>query len=157
MHRATALRALRATLQDELDAVLRVAEMAVDEATHAESRAENKYDTRGLEASYLAAGQARRVTELRQGLAWFDGLPETTEMSRAQAGAFVQVEDESERWWCFLTAAAGGSAVEVQGERVRLISARSPIGHALLGATSDDEVSWPTPSGRRSGLVVDVR
>ncbi|MFH7456828.1 transcription elongation factor GreAB, partial [Pseudomonas syringae pv. tagetis] len=30
--------------------------------------AENKYDTLGLEASYLAAGEARRVEEIRQSL-----------------------------------------------------------------------------------------
>ena len=35
-------------------------------ATDEESKAENKYDTRGLEASYLAGAQAKRTTELEE-------------------------------------------------------------------------------------------
>jgi hypothetical protein len=35
-------------------------------ATHSESKAEDQYDTRGLEASYLAGAQSRRAMELEQ-------------------------------------------------------------------------------------------
>jgi transcription elongation GreA/GreB family factor len=147
---------LRATLQSELDAVLRVAEMAVDEATHAETRAENKYDTRGLEASYLAAGQARRLADLRQGLATFDSLAVEATGGRVQVGALVQVEEEEGSWWCFLTPGGGGSSVEVEGVLIRFISPRSPIGLALLGAHVDDEVSWSTPQGVRRAAVVRI-
>ena len=49
---------------DELKVQLEVAKGASTEAasyaTNAESRAESKWDTQGLEASYLAAGQAGR-------------------------------------------------------------------------------------------------
>ena len=42
---------------------LTAAKSAHAEATHEEAVAEDKYDTRGLEASYLAAGQARQMEE----------------------------------------------------------------------------------------------
>lgn len=35
-------------------------------ATGEESKAENEYDTRGLEASYLAGAQAKRVGEIEE-------------------------------------------------------------------------------------------
>ena len=38
---------------------------ATEGATHSEARPENDKDTRGLELSYLARGQAQRVAELQ--------------------------------------------------------------------------------------------
>jgi hypothetical protein len=38
-------------------------------ATHEENIAKNKYDTLGLEAAYLATGQARRAEAIRQAMA----------------------------------------------------------------------------------------
>src|ERR1700761_8976870 len=40
----------------------------VDGATHEENRPENDKDTRALEQSYLARGQAQRVVELQDAL-----------------------------------------------------------------------------------------
>ena len=62
------------TLQAELETYTRVAKASHTEATAEENRAENKYDTRGLEASYLAAGQANKVVELEESIAAFEGL-----------------------------------------------------------------------------------
>ena len=45
----------------EVEEAVRVAHEA---ATHEENIAENKYDTLGLEAAYLATGQARRAVLL---------------------------------------------------------------------------------------------
>ena len=42
---------------------------SAESATHEESRSEGKYDTRGLETSYLATGQAQHALELREALA----------------------------------------------------------------------------------------
>src|SRR3989344_7944608 len=47
---------------------------AHETATHEEKIAENKYDTLGLEAAYLAAGQAKRVEEIKQSLALCQNL-----------------------------------------------------------------------------------
>src|SRR3981081_1893222 len=44
------------------------------EATHESSKAENKYDTRGLEAAYLAGGQARQAKELMDAIAIYESL-----------------------------------------------------------------------------------
>ena len=50
------------------------ASQAYETATHKENKAENKYDTLGLEAAYLAEGQSKRVLELEQSLASFQHL-----------------------------------------------------------------------------------
>ncbi|WP_236860664.1 hypothetical protein [Candidatus Reidiella endopervernicosa] len=61
-----------------LTALCRVANKAAmdayNTATDDENVAENKYDTLGLEASYLAQGQAQRVAECEADLAVFRQL-----------------------------------------------------------------------------------
>ena len=59
----------------DLDIAQRAAQTAYETATHEENIAENKYDTLGLEASYLATGQARRVEEIKQALTLCQNLP----------------------------------------------------------------------------------
>src|SRR4051812_31278987 len=53
------VKAIIAKLNHNLGILERAARAAHAEATHESSKAENKYDTRGLEASYLAGGQSR--------------------------------------------------------------------------------------------------
>ena len=50
------------------DRILRLLDIADlgEAATNEESKAENKYDTRGLEASYMAQAQSLRVSELKK-------------------------------------------------------------------------------------------
>ena len=52
-----------AALTSELDGYKRSARSAHEEATSEQSKAENKYDTRGLEAAYLAGAQSRQAAE----------------------------------------------------------------------------------------------
>src|SRR5690606_40067799 len=63
---------IQTLIVDRLQADLVIARDALkashEAATHAESKAENKYDTRGLEAAYLADGQRRRVHEIETAL-----------------------------------------------------------------------------------------
>ena len=46
------------------------------EATDEENKAEDKYDTRGLEASYLAIGQSKAAEEATQPVVQFSALTE---------------------------------------------------------------------------------
>ena len=68
VNKQSVLQCIVEKLQVDLDVAVRAAQTAYETATHEENIAENKYDTLGLEASYLAAGQARRVEEIRQSL-----------------------------------------------------------------------------------------
>ena len=66
MNKQTVHQLILDKLKIDLDIAERAAQTAYETATHEENIAENKYDTLGLEASYLAAGQARRVEEIRR-------------------------------------------------------------------------------------------
>src|SRR3954462_5397669 len=61
-------------LHDSLAVLQKAARAAHAEATHESSKAENKYDTRGLEAAYLAGGQARQAKEILDSIELYEAL-----------------------------------------------------------------------------------
>ena len=63
-------------LNESLAVLEKAARAAHDEATHESSKAENKYDTRGLEAAYLAGGQARQAREILESIKVYGSLSE---------------------------------------------------------------------------------
>ncbi|WP_068824807.1 GreA/GreB family elongation factor [Pseudomonas sp. BMS12] len=130
-------------LAADLNSLIAAAEAAHQAATHEESKAENKYDTRGLEASYLAAGQSRRVAEIRRALAAWRSLQlrPYDDAAGIQLGALVCLADEKGRRQRLLLGpdGAGLKLQDAQGEVV-LISPHSPLGQQLQGQGPGDWV-----------------
>jgi transcription elongation GreA/GreB family factor len=130
-------------LEADLDIAQRAAQTAYETATHEENIAENKYDTLGLEASYLAAGQARRVEEIRQALTLYRKWPlKSFDESRGiQVGDLITLE--SVAGLCqhfFLGPDAAGLKVEAGEVTVTVITSRAPLGLSLLGKFEGDEI-----------------
>ncbi|MDB6116478.1 MAG: hypothetical protein JWO08_259 [Verrucomicrobiaceae bacterium] len=139
------------SLRAELDTCLNAAKAASSAATDPDSKAENKYDTRSLEASYLARGQAFRVGELQDAVHAFETLNvrRFDETDVAGLGALVTLKTESEESHYFLGPAAGGTEVH----DVMVITPGSPLGQKLMGRKAGDKV--PMPGGQ--ALVVAVQ
>src|SRR5690606_41710128 len=68
-------------LREDANAMLAAAQATREDATHEDNKAENKYDTRGLEASYLAEAQARQAEEAGIGLARFEADRKSTRLN----------------------------------------------------------------------------
>ena len=68
MHKAALLKRIITTLATVLAVLTEAAKAAHAVATLEECLPDNKYDTTGLEASYIAQGQANRAQEIRQAL-----------------------------------------------------------------------------------------
>ncbi len=124
------------TLQSELETYVRAAKFSHAEATAEENRAENKYDTRGLEASYLAAGQANKIVELEESIAAFDALRgrKFNEAEGIDVGALIEISLDGERAHFFIGPSAGGLEIEIRGTEVLVITPQSPLGSQLKGA-----------------------
>ncbi|MEN5256303.1 GreA/GreB family elongation factor [Pseudomonas protegens] len=147
-------------LRDDLEVAVRAAQTAYETATHEENIAENKYDTLGLEASYLAAGQARRVEEIRQALGLWQNLSlrPYDPQKGIQIGALLGLEDENgHEQWLFLGPDGAGLKVYVVGQLVTVITPRSPLGNSLLGKFEDDEVEIVVAGARQQFTVTEVR
>ncbi len=131
---------LESVHQDAIDA----ARMAHQTATDKENIAENKYDTLGLEASYLAQGQAKRVAECEQNIAAFkDLLPlDNSEPFVICIGSLVVLQQEDNRHetkhpsgqqYFFIGPTAGGLKVNYLDKEIIIITPTSPVGINLLG------------------------
>ncbi|MGY2264215.1 GreA/GreB family elongation factor [Pseudomonas sp. SDO5561_S422] len=144
----------------DLDIAQRAAQTAYETATHEENIAENKYDTLGLEASYLAAGQARRVEEIRQALTLCQNmqLRAYDDQRGIEVGALLGLADENDRQqWLFLAPDGAGLKVDVVGQPVTVITPRSPLGKSLLGKFEGDEVEILVGGARQQFTVTEVK
>jgi transcription elongation GreA/GreB family factor len=145
-------------LSVDLDIAQRAAQTAYETATHEENIAENKYDTLGLEASYLAAGQAKRVEEIKQALCQSMPLRAYDDQRGIEVGALLGLEDENGRQqWLFLAPEAAGLKVDVVGQPVTVITPRAPLGKSLLGKFEGDEVEILVAGARQLFTVTEAK
>ena len=147
--RKTALRGLLIeALQTALASAHAAYRAAIEGATHAEAKAENSKDTRGLEQSYVARGQAQRVAELETGLAAVTSM--TVEPHRAgpvRIGSLLVVRDQHDgrtaKYW--IAPAGGGTTLldaSLTGRHALIVlTPQSPLGRALLTKTVGDEIT----------------
>lgn len=114
-------------------------------ATDPGSKAESKYDTRSLEASYLAVGQARQVEELARALRHFESFhpPSFGAGEAIAAGALVELRTPGGRAWFFLAPAGGGLEVSIGQDTITLLSPESPLYQNLLGCRVGDVLDHP--------------
>jgi transcription elongation GreA/GreB family factor len=132
---------------------------AHETATHEENIAENKYDTLGLEAAYLATGQARRAEALRQAMAqWRQFRPRPYDASQGiQLGALVCLADTDDKQQHLFLGPMGGSMKLLSGTQlVQVISSEAPLGRALLGKCEGDDVSIGVDAVRQQFEVLRV-
>lgn len=132
-------------LRSELALITRAALLARDEAISEESRAENKYDTRGQEAAYLAEGQGRLAGEIENSIAVYTTLP-LPDFSPGQeiaVGALVEVKSAAGRQRYFLGPRAGGLEIADAAGSILVITPSSPIGRQLAGRRVGDLITAP--------------
>lgn len=148
---------LLAVVERDLRAQEEAHRVALEGATHAESKPENDKDTRALEQSYLARGQAARVEALREDVAALRGLAVRAldDDHPVSLGALVTTtEDEAEAR--VLIAPCGGGAT-LAGGAVRVVTPGSPLGRALIGRSVGDAVEVEMGGRRREVEVAAVR
>ncbi len=152
MNKPALLEAIVARLAAELDLLTRAALATYAEATDEQNKAENKYDTRSLEASYLARGQSKVVDEAAQALDNFRALaPRDFAPGEPVAlGAHVTAADAAgQHSHYFVGPRAGGIEVEFEQQTVMVITPQSPLGRQLVGRREGDIVPIER-GGRRS-------
>ena len=134
MNKRALIDKITVSLQSELKTYMRAAKSSHEEATAEENRSENKYDTRGLEASYLAAGQANKVSELEAAIGAYKNLIiEAHDNASIEVGALVELDHAGEKMFCFIGPSAGGREVIEDGHEVLVITPQSPLGSQLQG------------------------
>ena len=137
--KAQLFESIREELRAQLLRLKQAAQEAHAAATDVGSKAESKYDTRNLEASYLASGQAKQVEELAEALRLFDAFDVMTidADDNIVMGSLVGVSDGS---WYLLAPSAGGLEIAHEGREVVVLTPSSPLYQKLLGNKIGDVI-----------------
>ena len=141
MNKRAIIQKIIAQLVSELEIYFRAAQFSRAEATHESNKAENKYDTRGLEASYLARGQCKQAAELEAAIAEYLKLDarKFADGDAIAVGALVELEVGGEKLFYFLGPRAGGTEVRHDKKEILVITPPSPLGEQLMGKKSGDQ------------------
>lgn len=134
---------------------VRASKDAAEYATNEESRAESQWDTQGLEASYLAAGQASQAKQ------WADAVEELQSEredllkpnDKVSMGALFSCDFGEGPEWFFFAGVAGGHLVPTEQGEVTVITAQSPLAARLLRLRAGNTFVLP---GGAVGTVLSV-
>jgi len=131
--------------------------IARDTATHADCLGASKYETMGLEASYLAQGQGTRLLEIEHSLEYFKRLLPVESSSTVALSSLVTLEDDQgDQQLLWLALEAGGLKVICDDLTVTVITPRSPLGGELTGRCVGDAFEVSIAGNRRSYEVVAI-
>ncbi len=136
---------IRTELRSRLERLSKAAFEAHAAATDPGSKAEGKYDTRSLEASYLAAGQARQVDELAESVRIFEtlSLPDFDPDTEIDASALVEADLNGESTRFLLVPTCGGMVIEHDGLEITLLTPESALYRKLLGMRVGESLEIP--------------
>lgn len=156
--KAFVIRRIIEQLDGELSRYERSARAAHAEATDEQSKAENKYDTRGLEASYLARGQSKQFAEVLEAREQYAALPVRLFEPKdpVDIGALVEVEMDGEKEFYFIGPRAGGMEIVDDGRTVLVITPQSPLGQQLAGKRAGDRLQIRLGGRARKCRVISV-
>ena len=145
-------------LASELELYVRAAKAAHAEATHEQSKAENKYDTRGLEASYLARGQSKQAAEIEKTIEEFHklSLRRFGPDDAVDLGAIVELENQQDRSHYLIAPRGGGLDVHHEKRDIHVLTPQSPLGSQLVGKRQGDRLKLEIGGSRSDYTVLSV-
>ena len=158
MNKRAILNKIIAKLVAELEVYFRAAQFSRTEATHESNKAENKYDTRGLEASYLARGQSKQVAELEVAIVEFKklGVKKFSATATIGIGALVELKQLGETSFYFLGPRAGGTEIVHDKKEILVITQQSPLGEQLVGKKAREIIQLKLGKEVRVAKVIAV-
>lgn len=134
-------------LEKEVELATKAQRETFEAATDEDAYSDGKYDTRSLETSYLAGGQAQLVKELGEALQGFRLMKANhfiqAPSSQAGLGSLIQMKQDNEELWYLLGPGAGGTEVDIENQTVTILTLHSPLGVSISGKTSGETVQLP--------------
>ncbi|MGB0259598.1 MAG: hypothetical protein ACPGES_13180 [Coraliomargarita sp.] len=145
MDKALFYKTLIKTLESELKHAIDASKDAADYATNEEAKAESQWDTQGLEASYLAAGQADQARQWAEAIEELQAEKhELLKLKNSVAlGAYFKCDFGGSEEFFFFAGVAGGHIVPMEGHDVTVITPQSPLAGRLLGLKKGESFQLP--------------
>jgi transcription elongation GreA/GreB family factor len=120
--------------QKELDSLKKIAKDSRELATHDEMKKEDKHDTRGEEAKYLAGAQAVRVDELTRNLNILKNA-KIIKSNIVSICSLVSLVSDGEESFYFISPSIGG----ITYKDFQILSVKSPLAQAMISLEKGDD------------------
>ncbi len=133
------VRLLKDQVKEEISKAKTAYESTHSLATSSEMKAEGKYDTRSIEAGYMAGAQKKRIDELELEMGLLDEINTEHDATNVSVGSLVSIEYNSMERLYFISSTSGGSMLKLGDQAILVISAFSPIGSEVIGLEVGDE------------------
>jgi transcription elongation GreA/GreB family factor len=158
MNKRLLLKQIVAALNDSLALLEKAARASHAEATHESSKAESKYDTRGLEAAYLAGGQARQAREILDSIKLYQKLPvrDFAPNDPIDLTAVVELDAGGSPSTYFIGPKSGGLELQYDGKEIVVITPQSPLGQNLMGKKAGARWSQKLGGSTTKYVIVNV-
>jgi hypothetical protein len=143
------------TLNAELLEVEAAAKSTRELASADDLKSEGKYDTRAIEASYLAGAQQKRVDEIKIDIQMLEEI-EVGLTLKTQLGSLALIEYKGMQRYYFLTSTSGGTMLTVDEHPILVISVFSPLGNEALGLIAGESFEVETPKEMRTYKIIEV-
>jgi len=126
-------------LEKDYSQLNKITKQAREDVIHNEMKQEGKYDTRAIEAGYLAGAQQRRLQVLKAEINTLRNLDIKSKTNSVALSSLVEVTQNNKSITYFITAKSGGITINLDNNKVILIiSLSSPLAKGLLGKAVDD-------------------
>ncbi len=137
---------LRAQLEGKIAVMKSALADSSEGASGDETKSEGKYDTRAIEASYLAEAQAEQLVLAEESLSLFLNFeaPTYTIDDEIGPGALVEVDQEGEICFYFLAPTAGGLITNYLGCEVTVITPDSRLYQELHEKKMGESLEKPS-------------
>jgi transcription elongation GreA/GreB family factor len=159
MDKSGLVKKIVASLVESLEVLDKAARASHAEATHESSKAENKYDTRGLEAAYLAGAQAKQAREILDSIARYEALPikDFAPGEPVDLTALVELDTDGSCSTYFIGPKNGGLEIIHDRREIMVITPQSPLGQNLTGRKAGDPWTAKLNNATVKYHIVSVR
>ena len=146
-------------IESELAILKTAAKDTANYATDPENKPENKYDTRGLEASYLAGAQAQRVAEMQDVLLCFKSpaLKNFPDGSVVAITALVEVVLNEKTNYLLIMPLGGGQTIKFLNQTIQVVTPTSPLGKALIGQSVGELITILAGGQKREYEIASIQ
>ena len=145
-------------LEAEYAALKQAALTTHDAAIGDESRPENQYDTRALEASYLAGAQDKRVAEIGEVLAQFQNMKfkDFGAKDPIAITALVRIEVDGKQNMILILPKGGGESVDHESTHVQIVTPNSSLREAIVGLQVGELAEYEIGNSVRECKVLSI-
>jgi len=137
---------LQKQLTDQVDIMKSALAVSNEGSSGDEAKSEGKYDTRAIEAAYLAEAQAEQLAQAEAALDTFQRFEalDYTISDAVGPGALVEAEVEGELCFFFLAPSGGGLTTDFLGCELTVITPDSRLYQSLVDKKMGDSLGTPS-------------